>query len=476
MPGRSTASQLDGRGMALRLSGGVVLGLVALGLAACTGGPPPKPVVTAEGLPVPKALFDATWPLEVVEDSVRAKYEEPVYVDLTWHRDARRSLGSTNGEASLGAARAHADAAALYRQGALAAGTAYVQYFDTELGQPYDPAEKVHLIMVGKTLLADNDGAKAQVPAIAALGPDSPVAVWAAPWLAMHQAGSAWPPDLSGLPFQPPEVKVGEWPEYTGRPTYTVQEQDPGTNSLAVDDPAVLLQLALWHDAAALKAAGAEHADALAVYGSRYLLPAEPRVAATVDLPLEFRFGGDYLHPADGAFMASVTGSGGAGAVDAYADKSFLAAVAKAVRGDNGKISSEKAVDLANDLRKAWKSEQAKKAGGSQHASHPIFADVAVAGVYRNLAIIAEVEGDREASGKLRIAARDMGELDAAAAPEGLMSLVAWDAENQYTMRGLEIIHQQARRAPSLEVVRTALDLLAIRVGRSRGSGGTPGL
>jgi len=268
---------------------------------------------------------------------------------------------------------------------------------------------------------------------------------------------------------------VGEWPEYADRPSFTVKQQDESASELRLDDPTALLQLAQWHDAAALKAAGPDNADVLAVYGARYRLPAEPATTASADLPLEFRFGGDYLHPADGAFMAAVTGTAGLPAIDTFKDKSFLAAIAVACRGDDGKISSEKVVDLANDLRKAWKSEQAKKSG-NQHASHPIFADVAVAGVYRNLAMIAELEGNRETSGELRIAAKDMGELDAAAAPEGLVSLVAWDAENKYTMRGLEIIHQQVRRAPSLEVVRTALDLLAIRIGRSAGSGGTPGL
>ena len=460
---------------------GVALGCVLAGVAfgslmsSCTGQQTETVDPEAWDVPVDKSLFEATWPMMVIEDEDRQPYEEPDYVALINGRDIREAVQQSGGEADLATARAHADAAALYRQGAVAAGTAYVEYFDAPLGQDYDPAEKVHLIMVGKTLNNDLEGAKAQIEAVKALGEDSVVAPWAAPWLAMHAEGGSWPPDLSGLPYQPPEVKPGEWPELgEARPSYSVKEQEPGTHDLNIDDPAVLVQLALWHDAAAKKAAG-DKAGLIDVYGARYRMPVEGGVSQRDDLPLELLFGSDFLHPKDAAFMAALVGSDGLGAVDAYKDTSFTAAVVVASRGEDGKVDAEKAVDLVNELRKALKAQQALKRDG-EHPSHPIFADIAVAGLYRNLAIVAELEGDRETSGKLRIAAKDMGEVDAAAAPEGLLSLTAWDADNQYTMRGLEIIHQQARRAPSLEVVRTALDLLAIRVGRSRGAGGTPGM
>lgn len=464
-----------------RLHGGVAavlsIGLITLiGSAgtACTGEPPPPPQPEGWVLPVDKALFDATWPLQVTDDKVRAPFEEPDIIALTYLRDMRKAVRESGGEPDLFTARAHADTAALYRQGALAAATAYVEYFDEPLGQAYDPVEKSHVLLVGKTLLGDDAGAKAQIDAVKALPEDSPVQVWAAPWLAMHDGGS-WPADFSGLPFQPPAVEPGQWPEIgEARPSYRLPEQDPGTNELSIDDPVLLVQLALWHDAAAKQAAG-DKAGLMDLYGARYRLPVEGAVAARDELPLELYFGSDFLSPHDAAFMAAVTGTDGLSAVDAYKDKAFLAATVVAVRGENGKISAEKAVDLVSEYRKTWKRLQAEQRG-SDHQTHRIFADVAVAGVYRSLAMIAEIEGDRETSGKLRIQAKDMGEEDAAAAPEGLLSLTAWDADNQYTMRGLEIIHQQARRAPSLEVVRTALDLLAIRVGRSLGGGGTPGM
>jgi len=478
MSSSSSGSDTRTRGLLAAAGiGGLLLGLgVAVGATSCTGAEPEEPKdPDAWELSVDKSLFDATWPMAVVDDEVRKPLEEPDWVALTFHRDIRKAVQESGGESDWATARAHADAAALYRQGAMGASTAYVQYFDKPLGQAYDPAEKVHLMMVGKAILADHDGAKSHIEAVQALGEDSAVSAWAAPWLALYESDKTWPVDLSGLPYQPPPVKPGEWPELgEARPSYEVQEQEPGTHSLKIDDPALLVQLAMWHDAAARQAAG-DKAGLIDIYGARYRMPIEPDVVARDALPLELLFGSDYLHPGDGAFMAAVTGSEGLAAVEAHEDSSFIASVVVAVRGDNGKIDAEKAVDLANDLRKAWKTQQGLARGG-EHPSHPIFADVAVAGLYRNLAMVAELEGDRETSGKLRIAAKDMGERDAAAAPEGLLSLTAWDAANQYTIRGLEIVHQQARRAPSLEVVRTALDLLAIRVGRSRGAGGTPGM
>ena len=446
------------------------LGL-ALAVSACTGGERELPPETDEMI-VDKALFEATWPMQVVQEEVRAPFEQPDWVEHTLRRDYRSAIRESAGANDLATARFHADAAAVYRQATLASAEAYVQYYDA-LAQDYDPVEKVHLLMVGKSLNGDIDGAKAQLDAVRALGPDNPVSPWAAPWLAFYDGGATWPIDLAAFPSTVPPVSPGEWPEVGARPSYTLKEQEPGTHEVPLDDPVLLLQLALWHDAAAKVAAG-DQADLVDVYGARYRLRIEGPVASRAALPLEIRFGSDFLHENDAAFMAAVHGPDGLAAIDAFKDTSFLASVVVASRGSDGKIDNVKAVDIAAELRKNWKDEQARAING-QHASHAIFADIGVAALYRNLALIAELEGNRETSGKLRIAAKDMGERDAAAAPEGLMALTAWDAANQYTLRGSEIIHQQARQAPSLEVVRTAFDLLGIRVGSVRGGGG-PGL
>lgn len=447
--------------------------ITALGIAmGCTGSSSSDEPAAVAQVGVDKALVGQAWPMLVVEESVREPYQQTAFVQLVLNRDYKQAVADSKGKAGLTTARFHADSAAMFRQAALATANAYVQYFDPPLGQQYDPPEKAHLLLVGKIARGDLDGAKTHIAAVQALPDDSAVQPWAAPWLSWLQAGADWPPDLSALPGDLPPVEPGGWPEVTDRPSYTLREGEPGKNELRVDDPGLLIALALWHERAAAKAAP-EHASALAAYGARYRLPVELKVTASDDLPLELLFGSDYLTAQDAAFMAAVFGAEGTAAIDSFADRSLTAAVARACQGESGKIDNVKAVDLVNDLRRALKEEQGLAAGQAE-GHHPIFADVAVAGLYRNLAYIAELEGDRETSGKLRIAARDV-ERDAAAAPEGLLSLAAWDADNQYTIRGSEIIHQLARRAPSLEVARTAFDLIGIRVSRSRG-GGTPGM
>jgi hypothetical protein len=442
---------------------------------ACVGGGGTTTKVGAE-LPVPDTLIQASWPMQVVDATKREPFESDGFVQLIKNRDYRRAIQSSQGQQGLMTARFHADAAALYRQAALATANAYVQYFDPPLGQAYDPEGKEHVLLVGKILRGDLEGARAVAPAVRALPSEHPATVWAAPWLKWLDEGAVWPPDLSGLPDALPEVVVGQWPEVERRPSYALKErQEEGSETereIAIDDPALLVRLALWHDQAAVQAAP-EHADALATYGARYRWAIEPHIARPVDLPLELLVGSDYLTPSDAAFMAAVHGSDGLGVIDTFQSRSLTAAAVVTARAGSASMDGVKAVDFVSALRLHLRDAQSAAAGQTE-GHHPVFADVVAAGLYRNLAYVAELEGNREVSGTLRIAARDI-ERDAAAAPEGLMALTAWDADNQYTIRGSEIIHQLVRRAPSLEVVRTAFDLIGIRVSRSRG-GGTPGM
>ena len=448
----------------------LAVGLGGVCLTGCTGEGTSSGQTKAATLPVAEPLFDATWPMQMVEAEARAPFETPQWVTLIGQRDLRASVQATGGAPGLATARMHADSAALFRQAALATGQSYIETY-AELKQDHDPLDMAQPMTVAYAMLGQTDKAKAQIEVMKGL-PKSPAMPWNAPWAAWAEAGGAWPPDLSGLPVQYGEPTPGGWPDPAPRPSYELPEREPGTNKVNVDDPALLLMLAMYHDAAARKAAG-DQADVVAVYGARYQLPVEAAVDARVDLPLEFLVGGDYLHPKDGAFMAACSGAEGAKCVDSFKDSSFTAAVAYAGRGEDGKLDPVKVVDIVSALRKAWKDRQAE-AAGIPEGHHPVFADIAIAGLYRNLALVAEIEGNRETSGRLRIQARDV-ERNEAGAPEGFMALAAWDADNQYTQRGLDIIHQLARRAPSLEVARTAYDQLAVRDQRGKGPG-TPGM
>ena len=152
----------------------------------------------------------------------------------------------------------------------------------------------------------------------------------------------------------------------------------------------------------------------------------------------------------------------------------MLAALAVASRGSEGNIDAEKAVDVLAQFREDVLARSASQTNNEGQAHHRQFADIAYVGAFRGLALVAEVEGDREASGLLRINAMEKSE-KATACPTGLVALGAWDASNRYPTRAQEILHAHARRFPSLEIARYGLDVMALRVSRER-PGETPGM
>jgi len=238
---------------------------------------------------------------------------------------------------------------------------------------------------------------------------------------------------------------------------------------LKVDDLSNLIAVAMWHDSVAHAAAG-DQAALVDVYSARYRWPVEPEVAAEGDLPLEFRFGSDYFVPADGPFMAAMYSSQGAAAIDTFKDKSLIASLADRSRTD-GKIDSEKVQDLTALLREALIDEQKVRAGGTLQGFHRTFADVARVGLLRNLALIAEIEGNRETSGILRINAMEYSGDEHTACPNAALSLAAWDATNRYPLRPTDTLHNLIRRYPSLETARFSLERLSIRVSRESTGG-----
>jgi hypothetical protein len=442
-----------------------LLGLLALAAVpvGCGGGEGAGDVTVATaGADLPKELLDQSWPMEYALNDAQDKLiaSSEGWVPLLAERNyktAAKKFGATGG---IHAARGHAEAAALYRQGALTAAWSFIETYG-KTPQDTDPLGTAHLLAVSYALVGDLENAKLQSARLDA-APADPTTAWHAPWKAWIASGAAWPPDLSSLPLGLPEPAAGEWPELPPPPHYTLAEQGGSTSVLDMADPGALVALALWHDRTARAAAG-DQAAAIDTYGARYYLPVEPRPTLTA-LPVELRFASDYLVPEDGPFVAALTGKEGAAAVDAYKDKSLLAAMADRARVD-GKLDAERAIDMAAGLRAQLVDAARAKANNADDAEHRMFADVAQAGALRVLALVAEAEGDRTVSGILRINAMEKSS-DWTTCPTGLLSLAAWDASNRYPARGSEILHQQTRRYPSLETARYGLDVLALRVSR----------
>jgi len=435
-----------------------LMALLAGGAVGCFG--KEEPTESTDSLEVPAELLAQSWPLSYATPAEQNALidQSQGWVTLLSDRNYRKAVDQFGGE-GLVAARGHSEAAGLYRQAALIAAYSFIQTYGLT-PQETDPAGAAHLLTVSYALIGELDKAKEQSKLLD--GADDPTKAWHAPWKAWLEAGGTWPPDLSGLPVALPEVAPGTWPEVEGSPHYSLPERAGATTSVEMADPGALVALALWHDGAAKKAAG-DKAGLVDTYVARYRFPVEPKVAG-VALPNEMLFGSDYATPEDAAFMAALVGEQGAGAVDAFADKSLLAALAARSRVD-GKLSPEKALDLASAVRSQLIIDLKAKNAGEEDGGHRTFADIVQVGLLRNLALVAEIEGNKEASGMLRINAMERSD-GPTGCPNGLLSLAAWDANNRYPSRGADILHQLIRRYPSLETARYGLDVLALRVSR----------
>jgi hypothetical protein len=440
-------------------------------MVGCGGESEEPPSAADVAMSVDAERLAETWPVAMAtEESFVAYAQHAGWSSLLMKRnymDAVEQLGKSGG---LDAARAHAELAALYRQAALLSANALVETYGVT-PEATDPLGTQHLLTVSYALQGDLEKARA---ASGALGDvDDPTQVWHAPWKTWLAGDAAWPPDLSGLPVDLGEPTVGGRPTLGSLPHFSLPELGGNDAKRDMSDPSALVLLALWHDAAAKLAAG-DKAGIVDTYRAGYRLPIEPAVAVGDALPMSFLFGSDLLVPGDGNFLADLHGDQGVKAIDKHEASSLLAHLAVKSRGDAGKMDAERAIDLVTQLRAELVEASAAKTGGEVQRHQRTFADVAYVGALRSLALVAEVEGDREVSGLLRINALERSE-KATACPVGMLALGAWDTSNRYPLRAQDILHAQARRFPSLEAARYGLDVLALRVSRER-TGETPGL
>lgn len=449
-----------------------LLGGAALGLIAGCGGSVQTDLNTrSEGqtAEIPTERVDQTWPVRMATEADFGPYAaKGGWVSLVVRRNYKVAVEQLGREGGLAGARAHVEAAAVFRQAALLAAHSLIETYG-ETPEPTDPVGTAHLLTVSYAITGELD--KAREASARLEGADDPTLAWHGPWKEWLASGATWPPDLSALPLDLPEPAPGTWASTPSPPHYTLPEQGVDTKR-DMADPGVLVALALWHDAAAEKSAG-DQAPLVHAYRAGYRLPVEPKVAAAGPLPMELLFGADLLVPEDAAFLVDLHGDKGAAAVDAHKDSSLLAYLASISRQD-GKIHAETAIDVVSRLRDLLVERAAARTDNAPQRHQRQFADMAYVGAFRSLALVAEIEGDREVSGLLRINALERSE-KATACPVGLLALGAWDASNRYPSRAQEILHAQARIFPSLEIARYGLDVMALRVSRER-TGETPGM
>lgn len=449
-----------------------MIGLLGVSTGCSGGGEgsgPSDAAAAREGLAFPAERLDATWPVHFATDASLAPVVQQGWVKLINQRHLQQAVEGMDASDTTGVARAHLEAALLYEEAALVAAHAFIEVYE-RTPQPTDPVGAHHLLAVSHALLGDVEAAKA---ASAKVPDDDPTAAWHGPWKSWLAAGATWPPDLSGLPLELPDVQPGTWPSLPAPPHYAMPEQ--GTDSKrSMGDPGALVAASLWHREAA-RAGGGDAYPAVATLRAGYGLPAAAQPTASGDLTWPQLFGSTLLSPGDGAFMADLHGEAGIAAVKAHEATSFLAWLATQSMGPDGKLSSEKVVDNVAELRTALVERAKLQTDGTVSGAQRMFADTAVAGAFWSLALVAEAQGDRETSGLLRLNARDKADLgNHLQDPVSLLSLAAWDANNRNVHRAPELLHDQARRYPELEVARYGLDVLALRVQKERIE--TPGM
>ena len=182
------------------------------------------------------------------------------------------------------------------------------------------------------------DAAKAESAKLEKASSD-PTLPWHAPWKAWLASGAAWPPDLSTLPVKLPPPTVGEWPELTELPHYSLPERGGSSARRDMGDPGALVALALWHDAAAAAAVPNDSRRPRTLRAG-YRLPVEPAPPPAGDFPPDLLFGSDHLVPGDAAFLAAVEASGPS-VVDAHVGTSLVAWLAARSRVD-GKMTPKR--------------------------------------------------------------------------------------------------------------------------------------
>jgi hypothetical protein len=427
--------------------------LLSLFILACSGGDDaktPTPPVKVSG--VPASLVAASWQVRFAKDEARAPFEGRASWVATFQGKKGEALAAFAAESDkAGLARAHAELAAGYRSAARAGGNA-ARIVYGELAQPSDPIEGAYLAGVGRALAADPAGVPGMEKASASANPvvKARVASWA----------------KGGIPEDtaPKDVAAGTVPAAAPELWKAPLVGEPGEVTLG--DPTDLVTLARWHEAAA-RAADPDSAAAIDALLTPYALPGERFAGAAAPLPDAWVFMSAYASAEDLLLHAAIVRDG-AGAVDAFAEKSPYAAAIKGCMKDAA-LSVDCMVDASVALGRSIETAMEASAGKVDGFHRP-FADFARAGVLRLAADHARALGDNEAMGRLYILALDKN-MGAARDPVFVMQLAAWDVGNRNTPRATELLHELDSTFPALASARSVVDALHVRLSRNAAPG-----
>lgn len=443
---------------------GSARGLWLAGLLVACGADKEAEKAAPKGQAVDPALLEKAWQIRLSDAAARAPFEANAGWGSVFQRAYEQALPAFGADPGDGKAlaRMHVEYAALYRQATRLAANATVQVYGADR-PPEDPVEVDYLVGVSKALLGDAAGAKA---ALGALPAGTAVAAQSAAWISWLNAGAAWPPDaaLTGFPGAPGELALGSAPDLGALPHYRFVERSEEKREVGASDPTSLYLLSRWHEAAARKADPADDA-VITQLMALWRLPGEPTPAADL-LPVSdaWLFLSPIMSAEDAAFLAAASAGKGVEAVEAWKDRSPLAAaVAPAIEG--GKVNPDRMLDQSAWLGQQVEAAMVARAGKEEPFQRP-FADLARVGALRAAMVVADAQGEVRDAGILRINALDRS-VESAADPVFFMSVAAWDTGNRNALRAQELIHGLLSRFPAAEAARAPLDALHIRLGRN---------
>lgn len=444
-----------------------LLPLVLL-LGACSGDQSDVETPKAPVGAVSPELVAKTWQARLAVDAARAPFEGRGSWTAWFSGKRLEPLTAMAAENDpVGLARVHAEYAAIYRQAALLAANATAEVYGTD-AQPTDPKEVAYLLGVSGVLLG-----KPELRARLGESAGSKVAGLAdrdAAWKAWVDAGADWAQiagALAGRPDAPKDVTPGTAPDAGKLPHFQLPEVGEPT-MVDAGDPTALLDLARWHEAAAVQASPAS-TELVSLWIDPWRLPGEPRPAkgAAVEVPDTFLFLSAYTTPGDLVFASDLARDGWPAIAAHTADSPYAAIIASCSPAQ--KVDVDCVLDQGMALGKAIEDGMVAAAGKQVGIERP-FADLARAGVLRLAERAAFAQGDTDNGGRLRINAYDKT-TGSALDPLYLLSVAAWDAGNRNSLRATDIVHGQLTEVPGLEAARLPLDALHIRLSRNAAPG-----
>ncbi|MEE2750525.1 MAG: hypothetical protein VX519_03780 [Myxococcota bacterium] len=415
---------------------------------------------------VSSSAVATTWMVEVAAPGILA----PLVRHEGWQAYHGRDYSTAMarfGDPGVPTARMHTELSALYRLTALAQARAIVLTWGEDQRREGDPPEVDYLLGVAHVLLGDADAAGKH------LGKSGGSTL-----SALSRADIAWKERLDAgggllslsehadlFPLSVPQV--GGMPDAVEAPHYVIPT---GDTALKAGDPTQLLQLAAWHEAAAIMAGGETLTAALL---DPWRLPGEARGVDPIELPLEARFLSIWSSSEDLNVVRSLdAGVSGLEEVQTLLETKRGASIYAGVLSKcfvepslDVECVFRRAADLPDQLVSAM-----DEAAGMAKVDHRDFAAYSRLGVLNMGIRIAEALDDARTAGLLRINALDVA-TGVASEPLFLVDMAAWDVGNRNPHRGKELFHGQSNRAPGMDGARYALDSLYLRVSRDAGVG-----